>query len=285
MGNKSSRDIELAKKQVALTSKLPELHWGPVVDGASMTGTPQQLIAAGKFNNRVPVLIGSNRDEFSVLINMINLSTYLPWMGETHFDQMLAYLGKENIERVKAVYDPTVYEYPKHLGRFSQWWWTAMRVATDNGIPFHGFPKGVALGHCSARRIAEQFARGGTPAVYLYNFARDILGGQVGHGFEIPFVFHQMPIGLGHGNTDLSNAMVNYWTNFAFSGNPSPCGANNNSIQWPSYAPDGSMANIKFDATFSAANITVEYAFRKQACDFWDKLANADSLTSNEVLV
>lgn len=49
-----------------------------------------------------------------------------------------------------------------------------MRIGTDNGIPFRGFPKGASLGHCSAGRIAEQLVRGGTPALYLYNFARPL---------------------------------------------------------------------------------------------------------------
>jgi len=51
-----------------LNVSLAYQHWGPVVDGVSMTATPQDLVAAGKFNNKVPVLIGSNRDEFAAFI-------------------------------------------------------------------------------------------------------------------------------------------------------------------------------------------------------------------------
>ena len=36
--------------------------FGPVVDGICLTAAPTELIAAGQFN-KVPVVIGSNRDE------------------------------------------------------------------------------------------------------------------------------------------------------------------------------------------------------------------------------
>jgi len=245
-----------------------------------MTGTPQQLIPAGKFYNKVPVLMGTNRDEFSIMINTMNLSTYVPWMNEADFDNILAYLGNDNIKEVKRVYDPSVYSYPEHLGLFSQWWWTAMRVATDHGIPFHGFPNGVALGHCSARRIADQLIRGGTPALYLYNFARPLVGGQVGHGTEVPFVFHGTAsmLGIGKGNWDLSSAMVQYWTRFAATGNPSPPDVTDTLLAWPRYAPSGDLANIRLDATFLAKNISIQYGFRRQACDFWDSLDGSGEL-------
>lgn len=282
--NKTTKEVEVAKNEMASISTLRELHWGPVVDGVSMTGTPQQLIAAGKFNKKVPVLMGSNRDEFSLFIKLIPAihPMYKSSMNETDFDNLLAFLGKDTIKTVKKVYDPSIYEYPKDLGGYSQWWWTAMRIATDNGIPFKGFPKGVALGHCSARRIAEHLLRGGTPNVYLYNFVRALLGNQVGHGMEIPFVFHDSAeLGLGNGNRNLSADMVAYWTRFADVGSPSVA----NLLQWPSYAPNGDKANMCFDATFSGSHLTIEHGFRSAACDFWDKIAEGSEPTGREVIV
>merc|ERR1712083_743694 len=111
-------------------------------------------------------------------------------------------------------------------------------------------------------------------------------GGQVGHGFELPFVFHMSALlGLGHGNQQLSSAMINYWVNFAITGNPSLPNIDDGAPQWPEYKPDGSKANLRFDATFGAANVTVQYAFRKAACDFWDSLAKASETISDAIVV
>ena len=38
-------------------------HWGPVVDGKALPAAPIDLISQGKYNNKVPIVIGSNRDE------------------------------------------------------------------------------------------------------------------------------------------------------------------------------------------------------------------------------
>ena len=38
-------------------------HWGPVVDGVNLLQTPVELIQAGEYNKKAPVIIGSNRDE------------------------------------------------------------------------------------------------------------------------------------------------------------------------------------------------------------------------------
>ena len=37
--------------------------WGPVVDGITVTETPAALVERGSWNSRVPIIIGSNRDE------------------------------------------------------------------------------------------------------------------------------------------------------------------------------------------------------------------------------
>eukprot|EP00812_Abedinium_dasypus_P006674 NODE_1845_length_1050_cov_358.167839.p1 GENE.NODE_1845_length_1050_cov_358.167839~~NODE_1845_length_1050_cov_358.167839.p1 ORF type:complete len:315 (+),score=61.72 NODE_1845_length_1050_cov_358.167839:128-946(+) len=247
-----------------------------------MTATPQELIAAGQFDKSVPVLIGSNIDEFSRFINAVNLLSIFvdtsnlpilkPRMTENDFDNLIGHLGANNVKKVKQLYDPSVYEYPRHLGLFSQWWWMAMRVATDHDIPFKGFGKGVAIGHCSMRRVAEHLLRGGAPVLYMYNFARSLLGGQCGHGMDVPFVFSMDAfLGVSPGNKALSRAMITYWANFAVTGQPSGDGL----PQWPPYAADGDKADLRLDATFFAANITVEYSYRQAACDFWDRLAAA----------
>jgi len=289
---KNSSELEDAVKKGGAPggafSKLAYAHWGPVVDGVSMTGTPQELVAAGKFNNKVPVLMGSNRDEWSAFITGPHAHHSLPTdMNESQFDQAMAPLGEDTIRAVKRLYDPSVYAYPADLGKYSQWWWTAMRVVTDNGIPLGGWPVGPALGHCSARRIAEQLVRGGTPSLYLYNFERTLIDPVlVGHGMEIPFVFNWWPLfALSPGSRRLSKEINNYWVRFATSGSPNLPGAKDALPQWPKYVPGEDRAIINFDATFSKSKITITQNFRGAACDFWDSLAMKEQRHSSVIIV
>merc|ERR1712216_263592 len=116
-----------------------------------------------------------------------------PNLTEAGFDAFyVAQKGKGDLEKVKALYDPSVYPYPKDLGKNSHWWWAGTRVATDQ-VP--------GLGPCGVRWLARKLAQGGS-TVYAYLFARPcqsfgagaIPGCQPGsviapHAGEIPYVF------------------------------------------------------------------------------------------------
>ena len=124
--------------------------------------------------------------------------------------------------------------------------------------------------------MAEHLVKGGTPAVYLYLFARPVIGHWVGHASEIPFVFHMSPALVSPGNLKLSTAMVSYWTNFATSANPTPgsTATGTNAPHWPMFEPSGNKTSIRLDASFLSADITMQHDLRGAACDFWDSLVN-----------
>ena len=86
------------------------------------------------------------------------------------------------------------------------------------------------------------------------------------HGSEVPFTFHTFD---NHPITEeehrLSNAMVDYWTNFAHSGSPNK-GPNPPKVQWAPFTPhDLNYMHL------TTPNVSLESGYRKDKCDMWDK--------------
>ena len=126
--------------------------WGPTVDDVSLSAAPTDLIAAGRYNNKVPVLIGSNRDEMACVHGPVRTmlcsdthscrdSEMMPLCqpGYRYFTvsekvpNQLTELGMELLLRadglnesairaIKEVYRPGGgYPYPADLGNYSIW--------------------------------------------------------------------------------------------------------------------------------------------------------------------
>merc|ERR1712232_1301338 len=49
----------------AFAASAGKTSWGPAVDGVSLEDEPFNLIRHGKYNDKVPIMIGSNRDEMA----------------------------------------------------------------------------------------------------------------------------------------------------------------------------------------------------------------------------
>eukprot|EP00927_Polykrikos_kofoidii_P064163 TRINITY_DN5921_c0_g2_i1.p1 TRINITY_DN5921_c0_g2~~TRINITY_DN5921_c0_g2_i1.p1 ORF type:complete len:685 (-),score=51.86 TRINITY_DN5921_c0_g2_i1:24-1967(-) len=287
-------------------------HWGPVIDGVALVGSPQELIKQGKHNTNVPVVIGSVRDEWSAFIvgNSPPLPKYPPNMTEQQLNRLLSFVGERNVDAVKRLYSPSVYPYPGNLGTYNQAWWTAMRVGTDGGIKGTiGYPGGIALGHCSARSVAGHMLRAGTPAVFMYLFAHasisspseGVPGGLlVPHSAELPYVFGDVPapsvrssiessvVDSSSGEADLARLIPTYWSKFAMSSDPNGGGSSGavgaHLLEWPHYE-SGSQLVLRLEATRTAANLTVDEGPRRNECDFWDKFNNWNDRDPREILV
>lgn len=101
-----------------------------MVDDVSLTAAPVDLVAAKQYNNKVPVIVGSTRDEFSFFAILYNF--YPANLTEKGFDDFYQpLLGSSSLKQVKKRYAPAMYPYPGDLGSWSQWWWTAIRFETD----------------------------------------------------------------------------------------------------------------------------------------------------------
>ena len=239
--------------------------WGPVVDGVSLSDTPENLITNNNYNNKVPIIIGSNRDELAFF-------TIKGVKNNLNEAELNTILDAKNIkgakqEEMKELYSRENYTYPKKLGKFSFYWWQATRIGTD-------FVPG--LGACGVRNIAKKLVKGKSPKVFSYLFAHptqsanDKLPGcgpnatTVGHATEIVYVYNDVMLLQKGEEADLASSMSLYWITFAKTGNPN--NAQYLPANWPLYTVENDEV-LRFD-TKSDRGVHIQSRLRKKQCDF-----------------
>jgi para-nitrobenzyl esterase len=127
----------------------------------------------------------------------------------------------------------------------------------------------VAANAQPARLVAQSMERKKSRA-YLYQFtrlpntamARKL---KVHHGVDIAYVFGNLTKADGYNDTDmrLSKKMMDYWVNFAKTGNPNGQGL----VDWPAYNSTSDL-NLEFADTVR----TNKHLFKKE-CDFISRLS------------
>ena len=190
------------------------------VDGTLLTETPEQAFAAGTFN-RVPVISGTNHDEWRAFVAEEYDFVGNPILTEAEYD------------------DATIAMWTSLLGPIVEIYY-----------PYSAYPSGgVALGAsgtdgvfaCGARTADQLLAQFTTTYTYEFNDENapppqsDIpgLSFPLGayHGAEIQYLFDSdYYYLLDAAQQQLADAMVSYWTSFAASGNP-------NSGSTPTWSP------------------------------------------------
>ena len=185
--------------------------FGPLVDGVVLPDAPMRLAARGAFL-RVPILLGTNRDEMTFFLGgsknggprrKVGLRLLVRAMYKDRTPAILAGFPCPRDEDASAVF--------REL----------MTVAAFTA-PCRLF----------ARLCADKGAK-----VYLYQFSRVAPGSGrsalgATHGNEIPYVFGTLGTGFGNATDHrLSSAMIRYWTFFARAGSP----LRNDLLIWPRY--------------------------------------------------
>lgn len=182
------------------------LGFGPFIDGRLVTEAPMQAFLDGREND-VPLLIGANSNEASVLTT----------------------LGVPTAALAMAV-GPRMAEFRKLYGE---------SIAEDE---FVRQAMGDAVFVAPSRWVAQQTADGAPSYLYYFDYVaaarRNAVPG-ANHGSEIPYVFRtwtQTPI-LARAMTDKDKAMSNMmsacWVSFAKTGRPACPPA----ADWPAYDP------------------------------------------------
>jgi len=226
-------------------------QWTPVVDGIEIPDQPRRLYERGAFN-RVPVLLGVNRDEGWTFVQR-------SFPGALTTEQYLATLTNEfgsDASSVLNVYDAAAFPSPTDA---------LSRVVGDVEYV------------CEARRTARAIERTRTP-VFLYSFERELLPvalDHVVHGLEVNFVFGNSfgpPLfpnyALNADDVVLSRAMAGYWSRFAATGNPNVDVAG--VVHWPAFRrPEGPGRGVDKYLVLDSP-IRAGLRLRETQCDFWE---------------
>ena len=168
---------------------------GPFIDGRLLTQPPLSAVAKGDFS-RVPVVIGTNSEEGSLISDKASVGDFFPR------------LSAEDLAQLKTDY--------------------GAEVSSDHAFAELVFRDAYFAG--PARWIARQLAAKGTPAyLYRFQYILEVLRSRrsgARHGSEIPFVFEQWPASrVTDVDRLVGRALHDCWVAFARSGKPDCQGA------------------------------------------------------------
>ncbi len=228
--------------------------YGPNVDGWIL---PREVFATFNAGEQadVPLIVGSNRDEATVLVGHLipgSRKDLMAWAGERY-----GALGGELLE----VYPP--------------------RNANDQARPFLSAYRDERY-TWEMRTWARAMRQVSSPA-YMYRFNRapplagnDKLGAF--HAAEIPYAFNNIesvswqPAAVDH---RISELMATWWTNFAKTGDPNQGKTIADSPSWPVFDGEETYLEIGED-------ITVEKRLAEREIDWMDRVFDARRALSND---
>ena len=226
----------------------------PNLDGVVLPQTVKAAFTSGQFN-QVPVIEGSNHDEWRLFVAQTEAATGTPLTAAGYVPAIAATLGVPPAVAavIASVYPLAAYSSPSvALGA----------VGTD------------AVFACNARvsaRLLSQFVptfqyEFNDPTVPMLYFANVSFPTGAYHASELGYIFDitQTPVpnpGLNPAQQELSDAMIGYWTQFARSGNPNSAGA-------PGWAAFAVMSDL-FQSLQLPAPTTKTGFGTDHKCSFW----------------
>ncbi|EKE00595.1 MAG: hypothetical protein ACD_21C00320G0002 [uncultured bacterium] len=214
----------------------------PVFDGWVLPESPRKAYSNGEQYD-VPIIIGSNRDEGNLFIAP---------EGEITVEKYKSYLQARFGKNAA-----------KALAMFSAEKQEDVAPALDKIIT-------VATFAYPARFVARSMRTKESKA-YLYQFTRQPstqMAHKLGvyHSLDVGYVFGNLDKAQGYDDVDLtlSGKMMNYWTNFAKTGNPNGKGL----TYWPGYGYRSDL-NLELSDT-----IRPNKHLLQKECDFMVRLAS-----------
>jgi para-nitrobenzyl esterase len=239
----------LTVDQVLTAQGTPLTGFVPIVDGKVLTRSIGDAFSSGQFN-RVPVIEGSNHDEWRLFVELFN-----PSLTADQYPSAIAITLHISSTELNEV----LYQYP--LGNYASAKIALGAVGTD------------AIFACNARTAAQLLSQYVTTFAYEFNdpdppmiFLPPDPGFPYGayHAAEIPYIFDTptavYPPVLDDDQKELSATMIGYWTQFAKTSIPD--------ASWPQYKADTDERE-----SFVPPTPGVESGFAvDHQCAFWASL-------------
>ncbi|NYH91289.1 carboxylesterase/lipase family protein [Actinopolymorpha rutila] len=241
------------------TGRIADLPWVPVTGTSVLPRQPLDALRSGGAA-RVPLLIGTTRDEMRPFVALDHDARGLPVTAESYPAELAA--AFDDPDAVRARYPASAYPSPG----------LALATALTDW--------GGKLGSCPSLAVADGAVGGRHSPVHVYEFAEDggaqIAGLPLGapHGAELPYLFDGPFDGPGDpkltpAQQRLSRWMVGYWSAFAATGDPDRdrTGRNDGDTRprWPAYRGDGRVLALASGPDGSS----VVDAARAHHCTFW----------------
>lgn len=216
----------LIKAQAAVLKKVSMMSFAerrrvgfnPVVDGKHLPAGPFEPVAP-EISARVPLMIGTNKDEMTLFFGM---APWLDGLDETAMRTRVRMLVGDRADAIAGSYRRArPNESPRDI---------VLAIATDQSMRI---PSLIMADRKVAQQAAPVFA-------YLFTWETPVLGGRLKspHALEIPFVFDTLASSAMAGDSPtrfaLAEKMSSTWIAFARTGSP-----NNDAIpNWPAYTAE-----------------------------------------------
>jgi para-nitrobenzyl esterase len=225
------------------------------VDGTLLTETPAAAFASGNFN-RVPVIAGTNHDEWRIFVAEQYDAVGNPILTNAEYDTAVFALWGHPVPLLALLVE-ALYPYAFPGGQ-------VLGASGTDGIFACSARNGDALLSNFTNTYAYEFndenAPPQPPPAFLSFPLGAFHGAEVQYLFDVGFFFE-----LNAAQLQLSQAMVGYWTNFAVSGNP-----NGGSLPtWSLYNPTSDI----FQSLIPPTPTTESTFSTDHQCDtFWNLL-------------
>ena len=208
------------------------LSWEPVVDGDFLPTDPVTEDSFAEAGRDIPLLIGSNLNEWETVDLMSN-------QAETQYDNKTTWTEEETRQHLEEKYGDQTDEIVDAFLKAYPHRTAADALYVDSRV--------IRLP--ILKIMSHKAGQGGAPVyAYMFNWESPVLPGTIMafHTSEIPFVFNNidkavMQIGGGEEARRIEDAMSQAWINFARTGDPST-----EEMEWPAYTREEG-ATMMFD--------------------------------------